>query len=223
MENVYEPQRAELVSYGTPDYDNYQRPEPIEEVEAQEPTQEAVEDAYRAQQAKDVVEPQQTEIVTETPEVPEVEQSEQERIFKEMFEKTFGMAPEDLRDQLEETRNEKQRLEAERQLSQLQQEWGVDEVTLSGRLELINNRLASLPEAARAALDNYDGINLIWNAIRAESPQESLPRYEKNSVASGANAARPMFTREQLASMTPAEYRANNDQILYAYQNNLIG
>lgn len=215
MENVYEPQRAELVSYGTPDYDNYQRPEPIEEVEAQSPEEVVVPETP-------VVEPQQTEIVTQ--ETPEVEISDQERIFKEMFEKTFGMAPEDLKSQLDATREEKARLEAERQLTQLQQEWDVDEVTLSERLALINERLGKLPEAARQALDNYDGINLIWNAIRAESPQsESLPRYEKNSVASGANAQRPMFTKQQLASMSPEEYRRNNDAILYAYQNNLIG
>lgn len=214
-ENVYEPQQAELVSYGTPNYDNYQAPALIEEQQVEvtpEPTAPI-----------DVVETTPpAEVVTES--APEVEPSEQERLFKEMFEKTFGMAPEDLRAELETTRQEKQRLEAERQLSQLQTSWGVDEVTLSDRLALINERLGQLPEAARAALDNYEGINLIWNAIQAEQPQGvSLPRYEKNSVATGANAARPMFTRQQLATMTPAEYRANNDAILYAYQNNLIG
>lgn len=218
MENVYEPQRAELVSYGTPDYDTYTRPESVEEVqEAVEPTSQE----SSATSEVPVVEPQQTEIVTT--ETPEVEVSDQERIFKEMFEKTFGMAPEDLKSQLDETRQEKARLEAERQLTQLQQEWDVDEVTLSDRLALINERLSKLPEAARQALDNYDGINLIWNAIRAESPQVAeLPRYEKNSVASGANAQRPMFTKQQLASMSPEEYRKNNDAILHAYAHNLI-
>lgn len=214
--HVYEPQRAELVSYGTPNYDNYQAPEPIEAVEPQAP--EVVEEV-----AAPVVEPQQTEVVPDAPVEEESEVSAQERIFKEMFEKTFGMAPEELRSELEATRNEKARLEAERQLTQLQTEWGVDEVTMSERLALINERLGKLPEAARQALDNYEGINLMWNAIRNEAPQsQSLPRYEKSTIASGINASRPMFTKEQLAAMSPAEYRKNNDAILYAYENNLI-
>lgn len=218
--NVYEPQQAELVSYGTPNYDNYQAPTVVEEVQA---TPESAAQEPNAVSEVPTVEPQKTEIVTSEV-TPEVEVTDQERIFKEMFEKTFGMAPEELKQQLESTREREQRLEAERQLTQLQTSWGVDEVTLSDRLALINERLGQLPEAARQALDNYEGINLIWNALQAEQPQNAaLPRYEKNSVASGASAARPMFTREQLAAMSRAEYAANNDQILYAYQHNLIG
>jgi hypothetical protein len=215
---VYEPQKAELVSYGTPDYDNYSSP--LSSAETQEVSEPTSQEPSAAQETP-TIEPQQTEVVPDA--APEVEVSDQERIFKEMFEKTFGMAPEELRSELESTRVEKQRIEAERQLTQLQTEWGVDEVTLSERLELINQRLGKLPEGARQALDNYEGINLIWNAIRAEMPQgEALPRYEKSSVASGANAQRPMFTKAQLASMSTEEYRKNNDAILYAYQNNLI-
>ena len=218
MENVYSPQQAELVSYGVPVYDDT----PREYVEAP-PTEQANEVVVTPTEVPVVETHPPAEVVPSDAAKEEESLSDQERIFKEMFEKTFGMPPEELRGEIEATRQEKQRLEAERQLSQLQKDWDVDEVTLSERLSLINERLGKLPEAARQALDNYEGINLIWNAIRAEAPQGvTLPRYEKNSVAGGANTQRPLFTREELAKMPADEYRRRNDEILYAYQNNLI-
>lgn len=220
--SAYEPRRAELVSYGTPDYDNYQSPPQQVVVEEDQPSEEVQPQEQAPSNNEAVVEPQHPEVVVEQ----EVEIPDEQRIFQEMFEKTFGMKPEDFKQQLESDRAEKERVEAERQLSRLQSDWNVDEVTMSERLSLIKERLESLPETVRVGLDNYDGINLIWNAIQGEQGyvdrQPSLPRYEKNSIAPSAQGNKPMFTRAQLAAMSPEEYRRNNDAILYAYQNNLV-
>lgn len=217
-----EPTRAELVSFGTPEvaersYDEATQTQGLAEV---------VEES--AQPSEEVVVPTQevaptAEVVTEQDVQEEGEASAQEKMFREMFEKTFGIPPEDLKAELEQSRIEKQRSEAEKELNRLKDSWNVDDDGLSHRLELIKKRMEKLPDAARDALDNYEGINILWNAIVAESggAANPLPTYERNSVVT-PQQARPMFTREQLRAMSPQEYRQRNDEILYAYQNGLV-
>lgn len=219
------PQNAEFVSYGTPSYDD--APTAPQVVEAEQPptVEKPAEESTTTPNDGVVTTPApNAEVVTTQDVADEKQENDQERVFREMFEKTFGMAPEAFKNELETQRQEKERAAAERELERLKDTWGTkDDTVVAQRLELIQKRLEALPEASRQALNNYEGINLIWNALVAEQGNTSIqfPRYEKDSVVTPAQQ-RPMFTRDQLRAMSPDEYRRRNDEILYAYQNNLV-
>lgn len=221
MQIEVSPRQAELVSYGVPSYEEASSQENV--YQGQEGDAQGNDEQINEEAAK------QEEVIQTTTNIePSVEEStqdesedEQHRLFREMFEKTFGVAPEVLKEELQTTRLEREKQAAEAELNRLKSDWGVDEGELSSRLMLIKERLEALPEASRAALDNYEGINILWNAIQHEKGSVQVPRYERSSTVNTASN-KPMFTREQLKAMSPDEYRRNNDQILYAYQHGLV-
>jgi hypothetical protein len=227
MEIEVTPHQAELVSYGTPNYEtNEYNQEGVYE-EGQE-TNDATSNAIQANE--EVSTKQEEEVTSSNIEPPAdatavddtQQESREQQLFAEMFEKTFGVPPEVLKQELENTRLERERQQAEKELNKLRSSWGVDDNELNSRLTLIKERLEALPEASRTALDNPEGINLIWNAIQTERGSvQQVPRYERSSTVNTASN-KPMFTREQLKAMPPEEYRRNNDQILYAYQHGLV-
>jgi hypothetical protein len=76
-------------------------------------------------------------------------------------------------------------------------------------------------------LDNTEGAKLIWTQIEQElSNAQNVPQFDRSSTnvynQSNVGGRKPMFTQRQIDGMSAAEFDANYQAILKAYQLGLV-
>ena len=154
--------------------------------------------------------------------VAEPKYSEEEQAkFREMFELQFGVAPEAFKEQVQSFTQERQQAQQLNELNALQTEWGVPREEVAKRLDLISQKMQTLPPETQRGLDNAAGIRLLWSAIATEASTKVPPRFDKSTI-SGATQKPGTFTRAEINAMDNATYARNIKAIEYAYANGLV-
>jgi hypothetical protein len=173
---------------------------------------------------------------SEKQDVPELPDTEEAKKFAEQFQQYLGISVDEFRNAAQDYRKtieyvNQVRAEQDRKqaMSELSQEWGVDDNEVQQRLERVQERFNKYPEEMRQRLDNLEGAKLIWAKIQSEESakqqqQQQVPEFQRSKTAGQAPKAgqQPRFTKEQIAKMTPAEYEANNEEIIEAYRLGLV-
>lgn len=170
--------------------------------------------------------PQSTTTVQEAPvDLPDTPEAKK---FAEDFKQYLGFDISELRGgikELEEYRQqivaEKQQASQDKQLSALQQEWGIDKAELDGRMNQIIERFKKYTPEMQARLDTLEGAKLIWAKIEQEMSDTNVPQFQKSSF-NGSGGKKFLFSSAEIKAMSKAEYTKNADKILKAYQLGLV-
>jgi len=159
------------------------------------------------------------------PPLPEALAPYQEQLneyFQAMVGQYMGVTPEQLQLGVQYI----QQQEVATQLSQLQSTWGVDESEMDRRLSAVRERFNQLSPQEQAGLDSVTGAQLLWAKLEQEGyggrTQPQVPRFDRSRGAASVSGQAPMFSRAQIAAMSPAEKATYHDQIQYAYLNGLV-
>lgn len=109
------------------------------------------------------------------------------------------------------------------QLATLQQELGAQFSTV---MPQIAQKFAQLPPQMQAALDNIEGARLLYAQIQQEQGlgAPSAPKFDRpqNFSSFKPGAQDPSFTKDQIRSMSDADYERNQSAISYAYSKGLV-
>jgi DNA polymerase III gamma/tau subunit len=154
--------------------------------------------------------PEASETSTQSPE--ELQQ------LASLMEKFFGIRPETFQQQMDFVAQ--QQIEAQKR--SMMSEWGVDQQEYARRESLILERFNKLPEPMKAALDNPDGMRLLWNDIQATQAPTQVPAFDRSTAGATGTAQPGSFTRAEIEGMDEKTYAKYADQIMYAYANGLI-
>lgn len=166
--------------------------------------------------------PPSEKTITEASQEPSKYSDEEQLKFREMFELQFGVAPEAFKEQVQSFTQERQQAQQLNELNTLKSEWGVDQGELSRRLELISQKLSTLPVETQKGLDNPEGIRLLWSSLANEVASKQPPRFESNTAPGTTSQRKGTFTRAEINAMDNATYQRNIQAIEYAYKNGLV-
>jgi hypothetical protein len=170
-------------------------------------------------EAPSVSEPEATEPVDELETQKDDEALE---AFAKQLEQFYGITPDGLREMKEFVETAKAAQAAE----SLRNEWGVERDEFDQRMNLVLERFEKLPPTMQQALDNNEGIKLLWNNIQAEqgatTPQRpNVPTFDRANR--GAPTQSPfLFTQSELNALPADQYAKMNPQILLAYANGQV-
>ena len=158
----------------------------------------------------------------ELPDTPEAKK------FAEDFKQYLGFDVNELRTGIKELEQYRQTLAQERvqqqqekQMSSLQEEWGLDKSSFEGRMKQVIERFQKYSPEMQARLDSVEGAKLIWAKLEQEQSQNNVPNFVKSSgFTSGGK--KYLFTASEIKSMSKEQYAKNADRILKAYQQGLV-
>lgn len=161
-------------------------------------------------------------------ELPELPDTEEAKAFAKQFQEYLGISVEEFKAAAQDYKKTIEYVEQVRaenyynqSIQNLSSEWNVDKSEVESRLEKVRERFNKYPQDMQDRLDNPEGAKLIWAKIEQEQQKQQkpeVPTFQKSTPGSPKNAGKkPLFTREQLANMTPEEYAANNEKIIEAY------
>jgi len=154
-------------------------------------------------------------------ETPVEELSDEESVkFAKQFEKVFGIPPQAAAQQFQQLAEYRAQQGVQEQLGSLKKAWNVTDDEVSQRLKQVTERFNKYPKDLQGRLDNTEGAQLIWAKIQMEQQGQAAnvktPTLDRSTAPNGATGARTV-TKQQLAALTPEEWKANEAQILQLY------
>jgi len=208
--------------------------EPVEETATEQPSEQTATQEQPTDDLSYLALPEDFGIATQTPQptIPAVAPIVDTPAAREAA-KALGYSLEDINAFIAQSTQAAQKvsqyenaIRQQRQLSQLQTEWGVDRAEFQNRMSAITERFKKYDKATQQRLDTVEGAKLIWAYLQQQQQQSkpNVPQFQKSAPNAPTPGTQPkyMFTQAQIDSMSNEEYRKNSDRILYAYTNNLV-
>jgi len=154
-------------------------------------------------------------------ETPVQELSDDESVkFAKQFEKVFGIPPQAAAQQFQQLAEYRAQQGVQEQLGSLKKAWNVTDDEVSQRLKQVTERFNKYPKDLQGRLDNTEGAQLIWAKIQMEQQGQNAnvktPTLDRSTSPSGSTGAKTV-TKQQLAALSPEEWKANEAQILQLY------
>ncbi len=164
--------------------------------EAEDPTQET--DAQALEETTDDLQEidEETEISSE---------------FAAQFKQHFGTEPEEALSLLNE-------LQVFRQEVQLMQHWNASPAEYQERMESVRQFYQSLPEDDREQFNSPEGAIAIWNHLEKQQGKPSGKIKATTKSRQTKASTKPLFTSQQIVSMSDEEYYKNLPAITQAFR-----
>jgi predicted RNase H-like nuclease (RuvC/YqgF family) len=139
------------------------------------------------------------------------EESEDTSEFAAQFKHYFGAEPEEALSLLNE-------LQVFRQEVQLMQHWNASPAEYQQRMESVRQFYQSLPENDREQFNSPEGAIAIWNHLEKQQGKPSGKIKATTKSRQTKASTKPLFTSQQIVSMSDEEYYKNLPAITQAFR-----